>query len=76
MKPFFKIGHSPEDLCFFIPVIGQGHDDVVIDLRNGISVAKSPQTFPVSVKDLLIGRRKMLLSQGRSVGPKLKLMDE
>jgi hypothetical protein len=45
---------------------------VVIDLGNGISVAKSPQTFPVPVKDLLIDRRKTLLQPGEECGTQIE----
>ena len=72
MESLLKIGNSPEDLGFFISVAGQGHDDVVINLRNRIPVAKSLQTVPVRLEDLLIDRRKPPLQPGEERGAKIE----
>jgi hypothetical protein len=45
---------------------------VVINLRDGISMAKSSQAFSVCLKDLLIDRRKMLFQPGEERGTKIE----
>jgi hypothetical protein len=72
MKPFLKVSDPPENLCLFISVVGQGHDEMIIDLRDGIPMAKPSQTFPVCFKDLLIDGRKILLQPGKEGGTKIE----
>jgi hypothetical protein len=72
MESFLKVGHSPENLCFLIPVDSQGQDDVVINLRDGIPVAEPFQAELVCFKDLPIDRRKFYLQPGEERGTKIE----
>ncbi len=45
---------------------------MVVNLSNGISIAKSSQPFPVRLEDLLIDRLKILFQPGEERGTKIE----
>ena len=72
----FKIANSPGNLSDFVPVIGQRHDEMVVDLGHGIAVPANLSQLSLSasiIASYIRGAKSS--SQRRSVGPKLKLSD-
>jgi hypothetical protein len=58
MEPFLEVGDAPQDLCSLVTLIGQRHDDVVIDLRQCVPMAKLSEALPIGIEDFLINRRE------------------
>src|SRR5260370_10779032 len=52
VKSFFEVAHAPDNLCSAIAAVGQGHDDVLVSLRNRGAVARRQfLAFPVGGQD-------------------------
>ena len=68
-----KIGDAPADLRDPIPGVGQGHDDVVVDLCQRGSVAIVAQhALPVGITNHAVGTGRILFQPGEQGRPEIK----
>src|SRR5579859_565499 len=68
-----EVRDAPADLCDAVAGVGQGHDDVVVDLGHGRSVAVIPQhALAVGIADHAIGAGRVFFQPGKQGGTEVE----
>ncbi len=72
-EAMLEVGNAPADLRHPVARIGQGHDDVVVDLGHGRAMAAIAQhALPVGIADHAIGARRIFFQPGEQGRPEVE----